>query len=100
MTIKELDFHVASSVGQTYLTDDDGERVAVMEGGVSRAAQDLANEITDRYNAPLIILGRVEELRAVDERLRPQWRVILEGQRALMTWAEIEDYTNALPFVG
>lgn len=93
---KNLSYCLANEGNGLALIDDENEAVALLESIVSPEHQTaLADAITDRYNAPLIILGRSEELRPTKE---VQWNVLHDGGRKLMTRSEMEDIMYALEF--
>lgn len=76
--------------------DDDMPLADIPHGEDSTRAEALADEIIDRYNAPLIILGRSLVIHVSG---KEQYHVIHEGERKLMTMAEITDVTYATEFV-
>lgn len=101
---KTLGFTVHADGLRAEMRDDDLATVGELRGTVPENVIALADAIRERYNAPLIILGRVEELRTVPvfgslTTQHPQWRVIHEGERKLMTREEVMDLVFAMEFV-
>lgn len=95
MVTKKLTHNTPQTPGGCInLYNDSGRLIAGMIGP-HEESQELAGEITERYNAPLIILGRSEELHLG----APMWHVIHEGRRTQMRMDEITDLTHAMEFV-
>lgn len=88
-----------------YVRDADREIVALTFGATQEEANAQAAQIKQWLDAPLLVLGRANELRTIEGPARhlteqvPQWHVIHEGERKLLTRAEIDDLVFALEFV-
>jgi hypothetical protein len=93
---KTLGFRLSTDGLSAVIADDDLSDVGELRGTVPENVLALSEEIRSRYNAPLIVLGRLEEFRGTS----PLWATIYEGEHQKHTLDEITDLTHSLQFKG